>query len=199
MTISTPLELGLKRKAPRSWRCPSISPVTLFFISSCHVLSVGADANCAVVNYARLRRIVQQAHDCRWLCYLPEPLQYSTLSGTIYWDQPYQRRNPQASPARARTKETDTVRGVRPHDCLIKGALTFSLQKKEERREGDLLIFKYCAAETGEVRVVRPNVFACHGSIVFRRPNRARAGIFPPQVKALVKVPTILRVGVFTQ
>lgn len=79
---------------------------------------MGADANCAVINYANLRWIIQQAHDCRWLCYLSEPVQY--VIKTNNRDQPYQQRNPQASLARERTKETETARGVGPRDYRIK-------------------------------------------------------------------------------
>jgi hypothetical protein len=52
----------------------------------------------------------------------------------MYWDLPCRQRNPQASPARARTRETDTVQGVPPHDCLTKDAPLVSLQRGIEIR-----------------------------------------------------------------
>lgn len=102
-----------------------------------------------------------------------------------YRNQPYQRRSPRASPARAQTKGTDTVQGVRPRGYLTKGCPVVQ-SAEEEPREGDLLIFEYCATEPGKGRVVRPDIFACHETIVLRRPCRARVGVLPPQIKALV-------------
>lgn len=62
-----------------------------------------------------------------------------------------------------------------------------------------MLISEYCLPEAGEERVVRPYILACHGTIFFRWPNHARPRFLPPQVKTLVEVPAILRVGVFTE
>jgi hypothetical protein len=74
-----------------------------------------------------------------------------------------------------------------------------SLQKMRSSRQRDLLILEYGSSEAREECVVRPYVFACHCAIFFRRPNRARPRLFPSQVKTLVEVPAIPRVGVFTE
>lgn len=68
MTISILLrEPRLKRQDLVAGGFPRLAKL---FISSFHVLGVGADANCAVVDYACLRRIIQQAHNRRRLGYL---------------------------------------------------------------------------------------------------------------------------------